>query len=831
MIDAESSLAGSMAMNLSDVSLKDAPRVGTKAANLGSLTRAGFPVPDGMILPTDVRVRYQKAGMAGDGELGALLEAVAASLGGTPMAVRSSGVPEDLPDASFAGQYETVLDVEGASELEEAVRQCWDSTSGARAEAYRESHGLSSGGMAVLIQRMVDADAAGVAFTANPVTGSRHEVVVNAVPGLGDKLVSGEVSPDEWIVNADGARSVSSPHGVIDATQAEFLAEVSRSVETHFGAPQDIEWAISDDNVFVLQARPITALPEQPIEPAPVDLEIPPGFWFFDPSHAPSVHVPIDRFLLTLVRPASAQWSRDFGYLIDGIEFREIGGWPYQRMVPLGDREGPALPSWMMRLLVRTVPTLRRRVARAVDTVRSDKPGRYIARWYDEWQPEMAEEIARLRDVDLATLSDGELRSHIDSAQALMAKGLLIHMFLHGALAPILFELVTTCDELLNWDAAKTMDLVSGTSRKSTEPARRLKELADMARERPQIVRLLEDVTPATAASLEAADQEFAAHFAAFLHEYGCRELGHTTMGEATLAERPNLVLGMLAGQIRQEYDPKEDQGKNAIKRAETLKEAEAQLADHPDQIQRLRRVVDRAERAYPIREDNEFYCFSSPLALLRYSALEMGHRLAGRGVLDKSEDVLYLEFDEALTALSGDSDLRPLVERRKGEFAWIEQNPGPPHYGEPPPGPPSFEFLPAEARLLMEALIWSNELIMAVDEDGGSAGTATDALTGIAASAGTYTGPVRVVMTETEFEKIQPGDVLVCPITSPVWSILFSMVGALVTDTGGILSHPAIIAREYQVPAVVATGDATSHLKDGQRVTVDGTKGTVVPV
>jgi phosphohistidine swiveling domain-containing protein len=169
----------------------------------------------------------------------------------------------------------------------------------------------------------------------------------------------------------------------------------------------------------------------------------------------------------------------------------------------------------------------------------------------------------------------------------------------------------------------------------------------------------------------------------------------------------------------------------------------------------------------------------------------------------------------------------KQLMERRKGERAWVLANPGPASYGKRP-GAPSFAGLPLESRGIHEAVMWTIERTFAPAASNKKQ-TDGSALSGIAASAGQYTGPVRVIRDETEFGKIRPGDVLVCPITSPVWSILFASVGALVTDTGGILSHSAIIAREYRIPAVVATGNATELLRDGEIVTVDGSTGKVV--
>jgi len=249
-------------------------------------------------------------------------------------------------------------------------------------------------------------------------------------------------------------------------------------------------------------------------------------------------------------------------------------------------------------------------------------------------------------------------------------------------------------------------------------------------------------------------------------------------------------------------------------------------LTGQPEALARFERALERGQMAYPLREANQFYTFSAPMALIRYAVLEIGSRLADRGVITERDDVFFLHKEEACSALLEGGNHRELVRRRRGEMAWAEANPGPPYYGEPP-APPSFDFLPREPRIIMESLIWSFNQMMEY-EGSKREQEVGETLTGISASAGRYTGPVRVIMDESEFDKIQPGDVMVCPMTSPVWSVLFPSIGALVTDTGGLLSHPAIIAREYRIPAVVATGNATSLLRDGETVTVDGTQGIV---
>lgn len=260
----------SYTLKLSELSHRNIDRAGAKAANLGELARKGFPVPDGFVLTTNAFDEFLAANaIRPDSSPEAVVAAVlpadvanalltaAAGLGDIPLAVRSSGVAEDLSGASFAGQYETVLDVRGADALSAAVRRCWASVFSERVVAYRATQGQRGvSSMAVLVQRLVPADAAGVAFTANPVTGDRAETVVSAVKGLGDRLVSGQVSPDEWLVKGEDTICQRSQEDAIDAAQVRAVAELARRVEAHFGAPQDIEWAFVGGQLFLLQAAP-----------------------------------------------------------------------------------------------------------------------------------------------------------------------------------------------------------------------------------------------------------------------------------------------------------------------------------------------------------------------------------------------------------------------------------------------------------------------------------------------------------------------------------------------------------------------------------------------
>ncbi len=296
-------------------------------------------------------------------------------------------------------------------------------------------------------------------------------------------------------------------------------------------------------------------------------------------------------------------------------------------------------------------------------------------------------------------------------------------------------------------------------------------------------------------------------------------------MIDRNLAEVPHFLLRLVADQLEVEFSPDQTAQAALRRRNQAADGARAMLASHTvDDQERFEHALVRAREAYPAFDDRVWHTMSVQTALLRYLALEIGRRLIDRGQLATRDDVFFLEAHEARSALLDGADRRETARVRKGQRAWAVANPGPPMYGELPSGEPPFDLLPPAARLVNQAVAWGIGEFM-----GGHPGEHDASLVaGTPASPGRYTGTVRVVMGEQQFHKIQAGDVVVCPVTSPAWSVVFPSLGALVTDEGGILSHPAIIAREYGIPAVVGTGNATEALTDGQRVTVDGNTGLV---
>jgi len=812
-------------VNLDDPACQAPALVGNKAATLAVLRRAGFEVPPGVVVTTDVF-------SGGADELPAAVRAALSEvpdlLGPGPWAVRSSNTAEDGAQASFAGQFETVLNVD-SSGLVDAVLRCWRSRLSDRVRAYDGDRG--AGSMAVLIQPMIAADAAGVAFTADPVSG-QHRIVIEAVEGLGEHLVSGAATPERWTVEEDGSIEAPSVAMALNTEKARAIGDLARSVEQHLARPQDIEWAIAGGSLWLLQARPITTLPDTGPELIPIPIEVPPGDWTRDKFHEPVPLSPFGKVMLTeqILKVFPAVFA-EFGILVDRADVAFIGGWMYNRMVPVGappagGRGGSGRPSapprWLLAILMRLHPAIRRRTRAARQAIAADLPATVIRRWTDEWRPQLQEDIDRALAIDLGSISDEELAAELD--RRVNVVGQPAHLLVAIAYFVTVYELAETCRELLSWDTARMLTLLEGLSTASTEPARQLSHLAQLARSRPAVREMLKRVDETTPARLSEVDAEFAEAFSRYVAANGHRAIRYDVI-DPTLAEVPHHLLRLVGHQLELPFSPDQVEQEALRRRSQAAEEARVLLATHSEADRaRFERALVRASEAYPAWEDRVWHTQSVQTALLRYLALEIGRRLVDRGQLANVDDVFFLEVQEARSALFSGADHHESARVRKGRRAWAIAHPGPFMYGESPTGQPPFDLLPPPARLVNQAVMWG--FAQFFGEPAGA--SSSSVLTGTAASSGRYTGPVRVVTGEHQFNKIRAGDVVVCPVTSPTWSVVFPSMGALVTDNGGILSHPAIIAREHGIPAVVGTGNATEVLKDGQRVTVDGSTGTV---
>ena len=757
-------------LGLTDIPQRGIERAGTKATNLAELARAGFPVPGGFVLTTDAFDRFLTANDPGPDspsetvaaaslptDVAEALLAAAASLGDVPLAVRSSGVAEDLPDASFAGQYETVLDVQGAEALVTAVQRVLASAFSSRVTAYRATQtSQATARMAVLVQRMIAADTAGVAFTANPVTGERAETIISAVKGSGERLVSGQATPDEWIVRDQEAMCRAAPEGAIDANQALAVAELARSVEGHYGGiPQDIEWALVEGQMMLLQARPITALPEFVV-------------WKVQQPGAWARHVRLGEWLGDPVTPLFESWGllrleeRLFA------KQRQLAGVPTPRPMhivvngwyfcPLNFL--PSSPANMLwRLLRYALPKALvhpRRVAMTMPFTARFGVELFVREWRTELLPRYQALVQQSASrVDQLAASD------------------LIHLV--EELANVAGDYFTSITAVAGFAWKAEMPLAV-FYRKYLSPR--------IGGSHQRLLCGLSDVSPVSAS-----------------HAVASLDWFHPTLGEYS---SPGLTSPDPEALARPGLAPME--------RLQAEAQARSVLAHEPKRLARFEKLLATAQRFGRIREE-QVASFTFGWPVMRRALLRLGGILTERGVLLAAEDVFFLTHAELLAALTESELVGSLapgaMERRR---LWQRQR------RLTPP------LVLGEMTPMMKRIFEGTENVLR-SEVGPSPGKG---LAGLPASPGRASGPARVIRTPEEFDRLQPGDVLIAPATTPAWTLLFARAAAVVTDTGSPLAHASLAAREYGIPAVVGTGNATARLRDGQRVLVDGNTGLV---
>ncbi len=713
---------------LSDVRMEDVAQVGGKAAGIGELFAAGARVPDGVVLATGLSSVSPE-------ERRVLLADAAAKLGAGPFAVRSSGVAEDGVDHSFAGMFETVLDVR-AEGLPAAADRVLASAEAARATAYGAADRL-----AVIVQRMVAPAAAGVALTADPISGDRESVVITAVRGLGEKLVSGAAIGDEWAVRDGKAVVRRQPEKAITPRQVlEVAAEASRIAAAR-GAPQDIEWAIDDDGtLWILQARPMTALPPAVTWEAPARgmyhraLRL--GEWIGEP-----VTPLFESWLLLDLEVGLHAWIKgQLGQRAPLPHHVIVNGWYFYSLnwISPGNmlrslpsilwhvgREPRAASGVIPRLVRHSFPIMERR-------------------WRDDLQPRYRAAVADAEQ-RVEALPVAELPALIDEMTALAGEYFGSVVALAGA-------------------AYKMEINLAGFYQKHLEPTLGGSHLPLLSGIQPPAV-----PEPHAVVSL---DWSYAP--------------GRQAGSPNGTAAHDRAVAGKLAAEAA----------------------ARETLASSPRRLQEFERLLADGQHLVSIREE-QVREWTLPWPVMRRAVIRIGESLVGRGLLERAEDVFFLYRAEVLAVLQG-ADLpnaATVAERR----ARREE----------------------QARLVppMAVGTWNPMIKRLVDSYPrmfGAKPSERAILTGIPASPGTASGAVRIVRGPHEFDQLQPGEVLVAPFTAPAWTPLFTRAAAVVTDVGSAAAHASIVAREYGIPAVVGTGEATARLRNGMQVTVDGSTGNV---
>jgi pyruvate,water dikinase len=458
------------------------------------------------------------------------------------------------------------------------------------------------------------------------------------------------------------------------------------------------------------------------------------------------------------------------------------------------------------------------RVAAFEERVHSRYEEAVLRRWREEHRPALLDELTRLTALDPRGLTDDALVPHIGTLRDLVQRSNVVHFTDGQAASLVIGRLGLFCSERLGMTAPAVIGLLAGASTASSEPTARLEDLARAASASPELYAALDAPDPWEDARVRAFVQPY-------LDAYGHRLLDFS-LDRPTLAEQPGRAVRLLREAMARIGAAEDRDAVLARTLDETVRALRERLPTDEDRAEFERLLAD-ARAAYGVRDDD--VSFSQWAAgLLRYALLEAGRRLAGRGLLAAPDHVWYLRLAELDAALAGEhsADLAERAAVRHRERIRQEaEGPPPDVIGTPfPPAPPP-QLSPA-ARDAVRARAWARALIT-TPQVGDVAGASTD-LRGVAGSAGVYTGRARVTHSESGFDRIEPGDVLVCSYSSPSWTFIYGIVGAVVADEGGLLSHAAITSREYGIPCVAGAKVATRIIPDGALVTVDGNEGVV---
>lgn len=714
---------------------------------------------------------------------------------GIKVAVRSSATAEDLPSASFAGQLESYLNLENWQQVKEAVINCWVSLWSPRVMHYRLQKKLDHDkvGMAVIVQEMVAAQVAGVMFTANPITNSREEIYIEAVAGLAEKLVQGEVAGEIYTINKEqniiSSRNIQGDYPLLTDFALRQLAHEGKKLEYLFEDYQDVEWAFYNGELFILQSRPITTLAEEewqfhkPKNPTPIQEEI----FINIQERFPEPVLPLDAVVAKIYYLSLFAAYAQLGFSVPVVNWRKV--------------EQGVFPDYF------TPPAIKPS-SRRIFYLGKMLVGNLIQEWhlneaaFDKYVQLMKQDLVINfpMEIIMEYLEDGFRdfqRANTFRYLLYIQYGNVYKFFrkllkrLYGSEGEALFE-----------------DLVAGQPQVTMEVNRSLEEIARVIRENDQVKEFVLSHSAEEVAGgikeMEAAGEAYAL-FEKLVAEHGHREVsqGLGGIGAATWQDRPEVVWGMIKGLVLQPNLNNGEKGEQLQRRAQ----AELKLARLTGRgwgkLLPVRKIIARLleySRQYTAFRENSHSYLTKAMLVFRTLFLAIGQQLVYKGYLKDKRDIMYLTFWEVRDLIQDLYSHRDVSRRQLEET--IKQR--------------KTDHEKRKAR-------WANRDL------GAPVRTDSDhLLQGIAASRGQVTGPCRVIKNPEELHRLQPGDILVAQSTNPSWTPVFSIIGGLIVEHGSALSHAAIIAREYGIPAVMGVAGATGLLADGIQVTVDGSKGLI---
>ncbi|MFI9353862.1 rifamycin-inactivating phosphotransferase [Streptomyces lydicus] len=747
-------------------------------------------------------------------------------------AVRSSATAEDLPTASFAGQQDTYLNVVGPAAILQHVSRCWASLFTERAVTYRQRNGIDhrTVHMAVVVQQMVFPHASGILFTADPVTGNRKVATVDAGFGLGEALVSGLVNPDVFKVREGEvvARTIAAKQRAIHAlpaggtqevaidsqrqeqpaltdAQVVRLVQLGRRIEAHFGCPQDIEWCLVDDDFRIVQSRPITTLfpiPETGDQENHVYVSVGHQQMMTDPMKP----LGLSLWQLTAMVPMPVAGGRLF------VDVTRRLASPASRagLLDLIGRGDPLVRDALETVLDRDdfVPSLPDAVPAGPPAGGAPAP--------IETDPALVTELIERSQASIAAL-ERDIRTKTGPAlfdfllaafeehKRILSDPLSMQVIMAGMEATWWLN-----DQLQEWlgekNAADTLTL-SAPDNVTSEMGLALLDVADVIRPHPEVVAFLQgvqdegflDELAKLAGGTEARDA-----IESYLDRYGMRCVGEIDITRPRWRERPTTLVPVILDNVRN-FEPgaaerRFEQGRQkALKKEQDVLSRLRALPDGDRKADEAKRMIDRVRTFIGYREYPK-YGIVSRYFVYKQALLAEAERLVRANVLPEKEDIFYLTFQELHDIVRSNQVDDQLIQQRKDAFRSY-------HALTPP-----------------RVLTSDGEAVTgAYRRDDAPAG----ALIGLPVSAGTIEGRARVILDLAEAD-LEAGDILVTTFTDPSWSPLFVGIAGLVTEVGGLMTHGAVIAREYGLPAVVGVEQATRLIRDGQRIRVHGTDGYI---
>lgn len=843
--------------NFNEIRKSDIPSAGGKGANLGEMTAAGINIPDGFVLTADAYRLYirengyenlfneiltaaandeQKLTAASEKLRSCILKGnipapvlseltekynIICTDGSKRVAIRSSATAEDLAEASFAGQQETFLGIRGLNEVIDAVRKCYASLWGTRAVIYRNNLGFDQTdvALAVVIQLMVASEKAGVLFTADPVENNPDAMRINSSYGLGESVVSGRVTADSILCDKNGglisydcgskqtqivydenatkeiavARELqnkpSLSHGEIKA-----LCVQGSLIEAHYGRPMDIEWAICDDIVYILQARPITTIRSGASDeentlvqsyiagskisgPAKSNMA-------FQLEKMPYAYRPLDYDLIMQINHQKANIFAEAGLILTSD--------------PQIDDDG-----------IMTLPDphkgLSRKIIRLPAMIREVKNFEHCAAVCNSFMPGYELELRKMADRDYESLSVGECGNLLKYSYELLGR-LCYDRFRYALFPSVLAGDLTRAVKKIdrkytNYDLLKDLD------NKTSVITREVSELAARIRKNKALTGDI--LSGLDYISLSEKYPSLNEIIKGFMERNGFKSDFNCYCVEAkTFREDPDRLLNILRPLLNTEADTYtgtgtvERSGKAGGNSApaknnagtddkESYSEMLSQLKDiYKTRYPKLKRRIEAYRTFHMVREESQ-YLWEALFYYIRRILKNLNLLLMGNDdYVHGISNMFYPELIEACKRGSLTGSDREKISRRN-------------------------------ARHPLSQKVWDASKLLVFDSKG-------DTLKGISGSTGVAVGNVCVIHSPSEFHKMKNGDILVCELTDPEWTPLFSLAGGVVADTGSSLSHAAIVAREFGIPAVLGVGFATAKFKDGDMIRVDGNKGTV---